>query len=254
MAPAVFVQAGAVALRRGTYCPRCEQRTNPQPYFSRGINVAKLAILLPFTFVGPILFFLIRKDRLVCSWCRALLPGELQRGMFDAFSPLPLAAMPEGALVPAATAEALMAAEEASHEIARLERRSRRNRARSWLFAIFTGLFGTLGGAVAAGPGNPEALFVMSGLSAAGGLATRRRGRRQKMEAEAKRQRQRVLQVLALARAEGGRLTVTTVSSHLALDFREAEALLDSMLDGRRVDVQADDQGRVIYVFPELQG
>ena len=45
---------------------------------------------------------------------------------------------------------------------------------------------------------------------------------------------------------------MTTVAAHMRLDLQEAEALLDSMVDGRRVDVHVDDAGRLTYVFPEL--
>ena len=116
--------------------------------------------------------------------------------------------------------------------------------------AVMAGL-----GGMAAGGGSPEPttfFFMMSGLSGAGALVSSQRGKRFGSEAAAKRHRQRVLEVLALARAHSGRLNVTMVASHMAMDLREAESLLDSMVDGRRVDVHVDDQGRMTYVFPEL--
>src|SRR5262249_14565189 len=67
-----------------------------------------------------------------------------------------------------------------------------------------------------------------------------------------KRRRQERLQIVELARAHEGRLNVTLVASHLHLDFQEAESALDTLVDGQRVDLQVDDQGRVTYVFPEL--
>jgi hypothetical protein len=60
--------------------------------------------------------------------------------------------------------------------------------------------------------------------------------------------------VIHLARQHQGRINVTLVSAALGLDFKEAEALLDSMVDGQRVDMDVDGEGRVTYVFPELLG
>jgi hypothetical protein len=261
----VHLPAGVPApIRRGVYCASCQQRTVPVPYFSRGINIAKLAVLLPFTFVGPLLFFLIRKDRLVCSWCRSLLPGDVPLPLLDAFESAP-AALGERGLIPYA-GEGAMAARGGSsgppdwgqgdvmHEIAYLERRSRRNRRRSWSLGVMTALMAGLGG-LAAGSGGAEPstfFFVMSGLSGVGAVVSSQRGKRFGSEAAAKRHRQRVLEVLSLARAHQGRLNVTMVASHMAMDLRESESLLDSMVDGRRVDVHVDEQGRMTYVFPEL--
>ncbi len=252
-------------MQRGVYCASCQQRTVPVPYFSRGINIAKLAVLLPFTFVGPLLFFLIRKDRLVCSWCRSLLPGEMPLPLLDAFESAPpaiaerrLGLLPgEGAIGNRAQAGLTdwPGNEQASHEIAHLERRSRRNRRRSWSLGAVTAMMTALGGmAASTGGAEPSVFFfAMGGLTGAGALVSSQRGKRFSAEASGKRTRQRVLEVLGLARANGGRLNVTLVASHMSLDLREAEALLDGMVDGRRVDVHVDDQGRLTYVFPELQ-
>jgi hypothetical protein len=259
----LHLQGVPAHVRRGVYCASCQQRTVPVPYFSRGINIAKLAVLLPFTFVGPLLFFLIRKDRLVCSWCRSLLPGDVPLPLLDAFESAP-SALNERGLVPYGEPGALAhrgpggaldwSQTDVGHEIAHLERRSRRNKRRSWSLGIMTAVMAGLGGMAAGGAGTEPTtfFFVMSGLSGAGALVSAGRGKRFGAEAASKRQRQRVLEVLALARAHGGRLSVTLVASHMSLDLREAEALLDSMVDGRRVDVHVDDQGRMTYVFPEL--
>jgi hypothetical protein len=197
---------------------------------------------------------------MLCAWCRALLPGEVPLGLLDAFSPASPAARAgaaESALALAQRSpEALLAYETTSREIADLERRSRRNRVRAWALGLTTSLFGAMGlFALSGGAEEPATLFFsMGGMSGAGALATSRRGRRQRRDAEDNRRRQRHLQILELARAHAGRLNVTLLATHLALPLTEAEELLDSMVDGRRVDVQVDDQGRVAYVFPELTG
>jgi hypothetical protein len=149
-----------------------------------------------------------------------------------------------------------LAMETARHEILDLERRSRRNRVRAWAFGITTGFLGGIGGWAAADSAHEPAAFFLTvgGLTGVGAVATARRSRSQGQLAATKRHRQRVQQVLALARAHQARLSVTLVASHLGLELREAEELLDSMVDGRRVDLQIDDQGRVSYVFPELLG
>ena len=171
--------------------------------------------------------------------------------MLEAFSPQRAA---EGALVPM-SAEGLLAAEATSREIAFLERYSRRNKVRAWVFGVSTALWAGMGGLAAVGSTEEAAFFLtMGGLSGVGAAVTATRGRRQGADAQSRRQRQRALQVLALARAERGVLNVTLVAAHLGLDLREAEAVLDAMIDGRRVDMQVDAEGRVTYVFPELQG
>jgi hypothetical protein len=87
---------------------------------------------------------------------------------------------------------------------------------------------------------------------AVGAGMANRRGDRQQVLANAKRMREETLQVLDLARRYDGRLTVTLVASHLSVDFPEAERMLDRLVDGRRVDMLVDNDGRITYVFPEL--
>jgi hypothetical protein len=97
------------------------------------------------------------------------------------------------------------------------------------------------------------AMFLtLSALSGAGTLLAAVRGSSAARLAESMRRREKMLQILDLARTHQGRLNVTLVASHLHLDFRESEAALDAMVDGRRVDLEVDDEGRVTYVFSEL--
>jgi hypothetical protein len=243
---------GALAVTSPYFCHSCGQRTNPLPYFARGINIAKLALLFPFTsFVGPLVLFLIRKDRLVCGYCKALLSGEVHMPMLSAFSST---AVEDHALLGPMADQALMEKHLDNQEIAHLERSTRRRRTKAWTYGVLSaGLAGL--GAVAVETGGPgPVFFVMGGLAGVGALVNGTRSKRDGVLAAARRQRQRVMEVLQLAREHGGKLTVTLVATHLQVDFREAEALLDGMVDGRRVDVHVDDQGRMTYVFPELQG
>jgi hypothetical protein len=265
--PASTPRRGALTTRAderalvGLRCAHCGQRTSPVPYFSRGVNIAKLVVLLPFTsVVGPLLLFFLRKDRFVCTWCRAMLPLEAPVGLLDAFSPNVTLLPPEGlggadgALVPL-DAGALVTPEE-GREVARLERNRRRNRFRAWAFGVMgAGLF-VMGGAALASSAAGEAASFFFGtgtLTAFAAGLTGHLGRKQAEAAASLRRRQRNREILALARARKGRLTVTEVASRLGLELREAEASLDALVDGHRVDIQNDAEGLVTYVFPELQ-
>ena len=242
---------GAVAVR-GRFCPHCEQRTVPVPYFSRGTNIAKMVVLFPFTsFVGPLILFLVRKNRVICSYCQKKLPGHAPVPLLDTFSTdgaqalMPLMGSEE---------ERQLVGQGAGQEIALLERRSRKQRRRTWTLGLVTAAMASFGAAdlVEGGGDGSVFLFGISALTGAGAFVNRQRGEKNSIQAEALRQRQRVQEILGIARAHGGKLNVTLVASQMHLDFREAEALLDSMVDGRRVDIQVDDQGRMNYVFPEL--
>ncbi|HEY0715913.1 MAG TPA: hypothetical protein VGF45_24735 [Polyangia bacterium] len=222
----------------------------PVPFFSRGFNLAKAAVMLPLSPIAPLVFFLIRRDRLVCSWCKNILPGEASLSLLDSFSSSPTGLMGSGGQTDALT----RASDAVHHEIAVHEHKSRRSRRRATTLGLATIVMTAVGGTAALEEGAEEATFFfsMGGLSGVGAFASSRRGKRHQLAAEAKRQKFRVLEVLNLARAQGGRLTVTAVAAQMRLDLREAEALLDSMVDGRRVDVHVDEGGRLTYVFTEL--
>ena len=241
---------------RGPYCFRCQQRTVPVPYFSRGFNLAKATGLLLFSPIAPLLFFLVRRDRALCSWCKAMLPGEIDIPLIDTFSPTPLGFSGGGLLMGEGPhGEALVrVGQETEHEIAVHEHKSRRSRRRASTMGAAAVLLAGAGSFVATTDGLGAATYLLSlgGITGVGAFASARRSKRHGLAAQAKRQRQRVLEILNLARSHAGKLTVTTVAAHMRLDLHEAEALLDSMVDGRRVDVHVDDSGRLTYVFPEL--
>jgi hypothetical protein len=242
----------ALARRPGVFCHSCGQRTMPMPYFSRGLNVAKAAVLFPFSVFGPLLLFLIRKDRVVCSNCKALLPGEVHIPLTETFNPAPRSLEAHQRALARREDPALVEKDLVSQEVAHLERSSRRRQGKAVTYGVTAGLLVGAGGLAAVNGGPEQLFFALGGLSGVGAVTNGRRSRRDGLEAAAKKQRQRVLEILALARQHQGRLTVTLVASHMQIDFREAEALLDGMVDGRRVDVHVDDQGRMSYVFPEL--
>lgn len=239
---AVTVAAPAAVMRRTRYiCPHCDRATRPAPYFDRGANVAKAVLLfIPLTFVGPVLFFLFRKDRFICASCKGLLPGEAPVRLLQAFSP---DVTPAPGLLPAADED---------DEISLLERRSRKHRRRAWGWGMLSGSFVTIG-TLAVGADAPVGFCVLvasvAGMS--GAWSAIRAGTFGKL-AEARRRRQRTIQILDLARTRKGRLTVSLVAAQLRLELDEAEKALDALVDGRRVDMQVDADGLVIYMFPEL--
>lgn len=59
-------------------------------------------------------------------------------------------------------------------------------------------------------------------------------------------------EIYRLAKRNGGVLTVSDVVSELNFDPKEAEAHLDDLTDGHRVDMHVDDDGVVRYVFREF--
>src|SRR6185295_19477650 len=68
-------------------CRSCGRAMRPVPYFSRGVNVAKaLALMVPFNVLGPLAFFFLRKDRLICAFCKDVMSGEVAVPLLGAFS------------------------------------------------------------------------------------------------------------------------------------------------------------------------
>ncbi len=60
-------------------------------------------------------------------------------------------------------------------------------------------------------------------------------------------------EILRLADARGGSLTVTDVAANLNLSLPAAEKLLIGMDDGYRVRSDITDEGIIVYEFPEVQ-
>lgn len=68
----------------------------------------------------------------------------------------------------------------------------------------------------------------------------------------ASRERSSVQELFRLARRYRGVLTVSDIVSDLGLEPQDAEALLDEVADGTRVDIEVEQDGVVRYVFREL--
>ncbi len=224
----------------GLVCPNCGNRTVPVAYFSRGVNVAKAVALFPFTnVVGPLVFFFLRKDRFICTVCRGILPVEAPVRFLEAFS-ADTTLLPPPDLTPTGAAGL-------DGDAPVIERRSRTSQVRAWFYGFVS--LGSLGVAMV----DQEAAFaIVSAASGAFSIRSALRSTKLGQLAAARRHQQRTVRLLDLARDRGGRLTVTDVAGHFRIGFQEAEQVLDSVVDGRRVDMVVDPEGQVTYVFPEL--
>lgn len=219
-----------------TLCPHCGAPSQPESYFARGVNIAKLVALLPFSIFPPLVFFLLRRERLICSTCHGLLPEGTKA----------LAAA--GALTEPHAIERALAQAATDRDLRRLRRKARRRRRWGWTLGLAS--LGTAGMALGDAP---AVLFGFSGLLAFGSVLSLVQGQALDDRVREAERRHRSLQILDLAMRHGGRLNVSLVANRLTLELKEAEAALDGMVDGRRVDVQADEEGRIWYLFPELR-
>jgi predicted transcriptional regulator len=60
------------------------------------------------------------------------------------------------------------------------------------------------------------------------------------------------VQIYKLAYTLGGKITVSDIVVETGLDADEAEELIQSMVDNQRVRMEIQDDGLVIYEFPEI--
>lgn len=214
-------------------------------YFARGANIARAMLLLPFTsFVGPMLFFFLRKDRFICTFCRGLLPVEAPVGLLDAFSPHTTMVLADGYGDPNSPDL------DGERQAAVLEGKGRIAGVRCWVTGFASA--GLLAAGVAAQSPDMGPLLGLSGFMGLSALFFAWRSHGLGKLAAGRRRRTRAIRILELARLHRGRLNVTLVASHLGLELAEAERTLDGLVDGQRIDMHVDDDGRITYVFPEL--
>jgi hypothetical protein len=211
----------------------------PAPYFGRAANIAKaLVLMIPFNVVGPLLFFLMRKDRFICSACSRLLKDSASAPMLQAMS-----------------GEGGLAVYDPEEDQAALQWQSRRQLARAWSRGALS--VGMAGFGVALGVvGDPHTAIPLALAAVPLGIAAvvaAVRSRSLGQRAAAKRRHEQRAQVLELARASGGQLSVSLVATELRIELADADELLSSMVDGQRVDMEVDDNGRISYVFTELK-
>lgn len=59
-------------------------------------------------------------------------------------------------------------------------------------------------------------------------------------------------EIFRLADEMKGRLTVSDIVIATNLNLKEAERVIDSMVDGTHVTMEVRDSGRIVYEFPEI--
>ncbi len=59
-------------------------------------------------------------------------------------------------------------------------------------------------------------------------------------------------QIFRLANKLKGYLTVSDIVIHTGLGIKEAEEIMNKLVDGIRVRMEVDDEGIVVYEFPEI--
>ena len=58
--------------------------------------------------------------------------------------------------------------------------------------------------------------------------------------------------IFKLAQGMKGRITLSDIVIATNLNMKEAERVIDSMIDGIHITMEVNDKGRVIYEFPEI--
>jgi hypothetical protein len=58
--------------------------------------------------------------------------------------------------------------------------------------------------------------------------------------------------IFNLAYTLKGKITLSDIIIETGLSMKEAEKTIDQMVDGIRVSMEVDDQGMVVYEFPEI--
>lgn len=208
-------------------CPRCGYRGEGIPYFSRGTHVAAAIGITLLTSgimgVGGLIYYLIRRDHLVCPRCGRGWGKDGVVALVHAAQPSQPAPPP----VPVSSG----GGKQALSIIA-------------YLFAAFLVVLGIAVSEI--GP------IVGAGLAATAGIALQ-----QAAAHDRERRREALLSalqlpVLQLAGRKGGQLTVSEVAAELGWTMKRAEKVLQSMDDGLRVTSEVTDEGVIVYEFPEL--
>mgnify|MGYP000603750103 CR=1 FL=1 len=60
-------------------------------------------------------------------------------------------------------------------------------------------------------------------------------------------------EIYRVAAAHNGTITVSEVVTELHIEPKKAERIMESMSDGTRVRMEPDENGVMLYTFPELQ-
>ncbi len=232
------VGANGVLASRVPPCAHCGSSRPLAGYFSRAANIVKLVVAAWFWVWPAVVYYLARRDRLLCADC-----GRW-RGSAAALEAA--AAMWMGQIASSASGSMalILPPRDESAELALREAATRKRSAVVW--GIASAVFVAL--AVGSGAG-----FVAGAVTCGGWAAFQLvRGSKLQQAGDNRKKRHEALRILQLAKTHGGRLSVTDVAASLAMDMGEAERALDALVDGTHVEMNVDDEGRVRYVFTEL--
>jgi hypothetical protein len=226
-------------------CMGCGYRGEGIGYFRRAGHVALLvgAALLTYG-LGGLVYWLVKRDDRVCprcglSWARSrpigatLPPGPEGEEQADAVTGPP---------------QQRRSASARRRPSGRLPSGGTTRRVAGVLMALGSVFFLGLGITEA-----DAVLGVMSlvlGLAGASSFAWGWKARQRRREAIL---REMQGQVLSLARARGGTLTVTDVASELDLSLEGAERVLLSLDDGFRIRSDVTEEGLLVFDFPEIR-
>ena len=215
-------------------CPGCGYLGEGMPYFRRSSHAVLLvgASLLTYG-VGGLIYWLVKRDALVCpscglSWDRArqleassLGEKAADPGLWLQPARIRPEGLPRGGLVRRAAGVIL---------------------AILAVFLLGIGIVEATAGTVVVG--------ISIGLVGASSFAWGWRALHQRREGLLQSLQTGVLRVAA---ARGGRLTATDVASDLGVTLPAAERVLFSMDDGFRVRSKVTDEGLLVFDFPEIQ-
>ena len=219
-----------------TVCPHCGAIGPPRSYFDRSANWVKLACTLPLFFpFGSLGFFLWRGERQICRNCNRLLP--LHPPALSTSVPSNLLGR---VLVP-------------NPEVTALQMGARKSTRWGAILAALGATF-ALGPLTAAVTGGSITATQFLPVLILGGFAGAlfRRGAQKRLASQIAAQRQQEGQVLQLATEQNGIVNVTMVAGRLGVTLKQAEAILDDMVDEQRVTMNVTEEGQINYEFTEI--
>lgn len=226
--PMVPVMAATNALGEPVaICPRCGYRGHSDGYFASTSHVLALVALTVLTWVGGLVYYMVRRENRICPRCGDDWGRNGMRSM--------ALVSPGGGRIPV-------------YDDAPIPAAGSGKSAGSIVMFILAAIF------LIAGVGNAEfaPLMFAAGFGAGGFMLHRRNKEQRELRREAILQSLQ-LPVLKLAAARGGRLTVTQVATEMSWPIARAEKVLNSLEDGFRVMSDVTKEGVIVYDFLELR-
>ena len=202
-------------------CLNCGARVEPAPYFSRSVNMLKLVLLGLLNIIIGLIYYMVRRNSTLCPVCNKSKGFIIKADGYQTQQPAAFGttARTKG-LAPGIILSVLggvilapLLAGDTSHAIVRL-----------------------LGSGALLIPG----IYFMFLFSTS------------KKAAAQEKQNSDFVRIMNLAAQNNGVVTVTMVARTLGVDFNRAEEIINSYVDGFRLDMEVDDDGVIRYVFREM--